>query len=344
MLFFRSRESRWNMFDVVVVITAMLETIAHWLQYASPEAPLASRFRGVVGKFSMLRIIRLVRAIRVSRAIRLSRFMRELRVMVYSLAGAMKSLAWSVVFMVIVFLMFGVFFTDGTVSYCAREENSRASTESLRHYFGKLYSATVTLFMSMSGGLDWSEVWESLSPLPSEYKFGFLAFITFAILALLNIVTAVFVETAMQRSQNDRELMVQQEVECKLQYVETLQRVFQELDHDASGTLTLDEFEKQIQDENILSYLSAIDLDINEVRILLPLLDLDQNGEVDIDEFITGCLRLKGGAKSIDMAILQYQIEWILHNISTLHHEVVDHHDAGGKPTVLVEDMEVQRG
>jgi hypothetical protein len=178
--------------------------------------------------------------------------------------------------------------------------------------------------MAMSGGVDWADIWEALSPLPSEYKFGFLLFVTFATLALLNIVTAVFVESAMQRSQCDRELLVQQEMEQKVEYVETLQRVFEELDNDGSGTLTLDEFERQIQDENILTYLRALDLDIDQVRILLPLLDVDQNGEVDIEEFITGCLRLKGGAKSLDMAILHYQIEWILHKLGTLDRLVVE--------------------
>merc|ERR550537_2016635 len=91
-----------------------------------------------------------------------------------------------------------------------------------------------------------------------------------------------------------------------------------ELDSNDSGTLTLDEFEKQIQDENVLTFLSTLELDIDQVRTLLMLLDVDQNGEVDIEEFITGCLRLKGGAKSLDMAILQYQIEWILHNVEAL--------------------------
>merc|ERR1719335_1482575 len=95
-------------------------------------------------------------------------------------------------------------------------------------------------------------------------------------------------------------------------------RVFEELDTNHSGSLSLEEFEQHIQDENILAYLSTLELDINQVRTLLTLLDLDQNGEVDIEEFVSGCLRLKGGAKSMDMAILQYQIEWILHNLGNL--------------------------
>lgn len=318
--FFRSRERAWNILDLFIVTVAVLESISHRLPASFYDR---TSFQAFLGKFSMLRIVRLLRVIRFTRAIRVCRFFKELRVMVYSLAGAMKSLAWAIVLMLIILLIFGVFFTDGVTSFAltAKKEPLRAlpaDAEEMARYFGSIPHTTVSLYMAMSGGVDWGEIYETLSPLPFEYKFTFLIFITFSVMALLNIVTAVFVESAMQRSQTDRELIVQMEQETKLQFVDTMQRVFEELDQNGSGTLTLDEFEMQIQDENILSYLSSLDLEIDQVRTLLTLLDRDQNGEVDIEEFITGCLRLKGGAKSLDMAILQYQIEWMMHNVEDM--------------------------
>merc|ERR1719158_894452 len=92
-----------------------------------------------------------------------------------------------------------------------------------------------------------------------------------------------------------------------------MEQVFEELDTNDSGALSLGEFEKHIEDEK----LAAFDLDVSQVRTLFTLLDVDRTGEVDLDEFVSGCLRLKGGAKSLDMAILKYQVEWILHNIIT---------------------------
>jgi len=243
--------------------------------------------------------------------------------MVHSLTGAMKPLAWSVVLMCIILLIFGVYLTEGTIALCIEKGAwcGEAGNE-LVEQFGTLSAASLSLYMAMTGGQDWGEIWASLQPLPVEYQIGFLIFLTFAVLALLNVVTAVFVETAMQQSQRDRELLVQQEVEQKVEFVETMQRVFEELDTNGSGTLSLEEFEQQMDDENVLTFLSTLELDIDQVRTLLTLLDLDQNGEVDIEEFITGCLRLKGGAKSLDMAILQYQVEWILHNTAALNEKM----------------------
>merc|ERR1712007_43332 len=167
----------------------------------------------------------------------------------------------------------------------------------------------------MGGGEDWGVFLDSLEPLPIEYSILFLTFITFAILSLLNVVTAVFVNTAMQRSQNDRELAVQQEIESKDELTAIVQQVFIELDTNHSGALSLEEFEKHVEDEKIMAYLRTRGIDIGQVRNLFALLDVDQTGDVDMDEFVQGVLRLKGGATSMDLAVLTYQVEWIVHNM-----------------------------
>jgi len=320
--FFYARERLWNIFDIVVVSTTVLETVARWHQYA--EASMTD-FRAFAGKFAALRIVRLLRIVRSTRAIRANRFVRELSIMVCSLMGAMKPFLWSVVLLNAVLLIFSVFFVDGTISFAVQHgpEAQGDVTANLGRFFGTLTTGTTSLYMAMTGGVDWEEIWQALMPMPLEYRVVFLAFITFGILALMNVITAVFVETAMQRSASDQDLRVQTEVEKKVDFVQSMQRVFEELDTNASGTLTLEEFERQMEDENVLTFLSTLELDIDQVRTLLTLLDRDQNGEVDIDEFITGCIRLKGGAKSLDMAILQYQVEWMLYNVASLHSSLV---------------------
>jgi len=326
--FLRTREWLWNLFDIFVVLTAVLESISRWHQFAACSM---TGLRTFAGKFSMFRIVRLLRIVRGTRAIRMSRFIRELSIMVYSLTGAMKPLFWSVVLMNTVLLIFAVFFVDGTIVYSVQlGAGDPGSLGDLSGFFETLPQATTSLYMAMSGGVDWNDIWQALKPLSGEYRLVFIIFITFAILALLNVVTAVFVETAVQRSQNDQELRVQQEVERKVDFISSMQRVFEELDTNGSGTLTLEEFERQMQDENVLTFMSTLELDIDQVRTLLTLLDRDQNGEVDIDEFVAGCIRLKGGAKSLDMAILQYQVEWMLHNLASLSQSIYDHFGVGG--------------
>jgi len=315
-VFFRSRERLWNVFDIVVVVTAFLESIARWHQYGVASL---TPFRTFAGKFSFLRVFRVLQIIRRTRAIRMSRFARELNIMVYSLSSAMKPLLWSVVLLVAFLLVFAVFLADGAVAATVQAlPAERPNLAELSQYFGSLPLAALSLYEAMTGGVDWNDIWMPLGVLDPTYRLSFLIFITLAILSLMNVVTAVFVETAIQRSANDGSMRVQKELDNKAEFVSNMQRVFEELDTNSSGTLTLEEFEKQMEDENVLTFMSTLELDIDQVKTLLCLLDRDQNGEVDVDEFITGCIRLKGGAKSLDMAILQYQVEWIVYNMAWL--------------------------
>lgn len=313
---FLSREKGWNLFDCFVVLTAVVEVLVHWYEILSGTVSFARAF---LRKLTMLRIIRLLRVISHTRAAGVIRFIRELRLMVFSITGTLKSLTWAIVLLTIILLVFGVFFTDGAVTYLVQNPGlSTESTSDLRLHFGSLTKATVTLYMAMSGGEDWGNVFRILQRLPGEYQWAFLGFITFAILALLNVVTAVFVEAAMKVYENDKELVVLEEMESKKEFVQVMQQVFQELDTNDSGALSLDEFEKHIEDAKLTAFLSSVGLDVSEVCTLFSLLDVDRTGEVDLDEFVQGCLRLKGGAKSMDMAILKYQVEWILHNVMSM--------------------------
>jgi len=87
--------------------------------------------------------------------------------------------------------------------------------------------------------------------------------------------------------------------------------IFEELDADRSGQISLDELKKFIESPTIATYFSALDLNITEVRTLFSLIDVDRSGTIDRDEFIWGCLRLKGDAKSLDLALLQYDVKGI---------------------------------
>jgi len=337
--FFLSRGRAWNVFDMFVVLTVLCEALTSWVDTDSSRASGARIF---LRKFAMLRILRLLRVIRSTHAIKVIWFIRELRLMVYSLTGTAKSLGWSLVLLLIILLVFGVFFTDGAITYCVLSENMASqSTAELRRYFGSMPDAVVSLYMAMSGGEDWGNIMVSLDPLPPEYRFFFLVFITFAVLALLNVVTAIFVETAMQMSQNDKELVVMEELKSKDEFVAVMQQVFEELDTNDSGALSLEEFEKHIEDEKIVAFLSSMGLDVSQVRTLFTLLDVDRTGEVDLEEFVSGCLRLRGGAKSLDMAILKFQVDWILHNFRSMDTYVreclglmlIDSTSGGNSPT-----------
>merc|ERR1712113_259032 len=86
-----------------------------------------------------------------------------------------------------------------------------------------------------------------------------------------------------------------------------MEKLFDELDHDASGAISLDELEAHMQDPKLTAYFSALHLDVTQVKKLFHLIDLDKSGSIEREEFIFGCMSLKGTAKNLDVAILQYE-------------------------------------
>merc|ERR1711972_1033221 len=95
-------------------------------------------------------------------------------------------------------------------------------------------------------------------------------------------------------------------------------------DVDGSGYINGDEMEFFLADPCLNLYLESIDIFPNDARSLFRLLDRDSSGEVSIDEFCEGCLRLKGEAKSFDIHCMIYNNEKSQHRLDMIMKQLSD--------------------
>merc|ERR1719271_785286 len=93
-----------------------------------------------------------------------------------------------------------------------------------------------------------------------------------------------------------------------------MEEIFEEMDEDAKGTICLKEFEDKLQDERVQAYFNVLKLDVSDARVLFHLLDNDNSDEVGIDEFLEGCYKLQGVSRSLDMKIMQYEVQQLTIN------------------------------
>jgi hypothetical protein len=84
--------------------------------------------------------------------------------------------------------------------------------------------------------------------------------------------------------------------------VAQLRRLFKLTDVDNSQELSWDEFTEQLHSRQMVEYFKAVDLSMTEAESLFRLLDTDNSGCIDIEEFVRGCLRLRGPARSVDLS------------------------------------------
>jgi len=305
--FWKTEDFSWNCLDLGIVLLGILDCIFMLLDFsAGDESPVVAR------ESTVLRVLRVVRLVKVMRIVRVLRFFRELRLMIFSIMNSMVSLLWVILILGLMFYMFGISFTAAAYQYLDTPQRWRdEDNETLVKSFGTLGRSVVALYMAMSGGNDWEMYYECLSSVGAFYQILFLVFITFALFAVVNIVTGVFVDSALTANTFDKTMMVAQELEAKKMKLEAMREVFEELDNNGNGTFSAQEFEMRISDERVAAYMSSLKLDVSDAKALFTLLDHDASDEVSIDEFVQGCLRLQGDATNLDAKIMQYEVKYL---------------------------------
>merc|ERR1712073_140756 len=75
--------------------------------------------------------------------------------------------------------------------------------------------------------------------------------------------------------------------------------------------MTLEMFEKNMNDERVEAFFHALDIKIYDAWTLFRLLGEDTSQPIDLDVFIGGCLQLKGPATAINLQELAKEVHWI---------------------------------
>merc|ERR1719161_2203914 len=102
----------------------------------------------------------------------------------------------------------------------------------LKTHFGSFFQTIFTLFQSISGGMDWGGPAEALLPAGWAYTTVFCLYISVTVVAVLNVVTGIFVESAMKSAQHDRHTVIQDHLAAKQNFTEDVREIFNEADTD----------------------------------------------------------------------------------------------------------------
>mmetsp|Transcript_88174 Transcript_88174/g.222541 ORF Transcript_88174/g.222541 Transcript_88174/m.222541 type:complete len:572 (+) Transcript_88174:113-1828(+) len=305
--FMKSLENYWyelpqrlkysNIMDFAIVVTSILDTFI--LQ------PLGS---GGSARFvSMLRFVRLLRLVRL---VRLFKIFKELWLVANGLINAMKTLLWVCVMIFIVCYIAGIFTTlmIGHNDHLY-DPYFRSSGWDHEIFFATVPRSVFTLFQVVT--LDqWSDgvARHVIKNQPGMIAF-FLVLICIVTFGLLNIIVGVVVENALSTAAKDQNKIKKAKDRDRQMVFNQLREIFEDADLDNSGTLTYEEVEVAISKPEIYNKLRMIDFPVDDPQQIFALLDYDDSGELTIDEFITGCLRMKGTAKSKDLLVAQVALD-----------------------------------
>jgi hypothetical protein len=311
--FFVNQDGGWNLLDVFVVSYSIVDMLQ----------PIAN--------IGWLRSLRFLRTVKVLRTFRVIRFLRELRMMLQCLLGSLSSLFWSIVMLLLVLYMFSLIFVQNVAAYFAETESiDPVLEEKLMEDFGSVQRSMLTLYKSCSSGEDWGKYHDEFRKTGTFNTYLFIFFVAFIQIALLNIVTGIFVENAMRHAEPDREAAAMTMRKNEAQLVRELRVILTDFDKDRNGHITPDEFETDSKaGVQLRHYLRGLGIDLHDAVMFFKLLGnaSDDNG-VDIDSFVQGCLRMRGNATALDLQTLIFELRVMRRSQADLLKEIS--HRLGG--------------
>eukprot|EP00913_Durusdinium_trenchii_P016184 g15209.t1 len=297
--FFCDEDWAWSLLDFFIVATSLFELVSFILQVVSNIS--GSTNMSGISSLKAFRIIRLTRLLKTVRLMRIFRFVLALRMLVTSIFHTLKSLFWALVLLLLIVYVFAVLFVQAVQDYL---EESRDLLDDLELracelYFQSLGHTMITLFMSISGGVSWENALLPLMKMSPLWVGCFIFFVAFTYFAVLNVITAVFCESAIEKN-----------------HLQKVRNLFARLGANAdSGSITFSMLESQINSPAVHEYFTSLGLDIWDAWTFFRLLDADGGGEVEVEEFLMGCLRLRGPATAIDMGKVLRDQNWVVQTL-----------------------------
>jgi len=309
--FFVKKDLYWDYFDLFVVSISCGEAVASLVKLLNDPT-------GQAGTFAYMRILRIIRVCRAVRILRILRFLRPLRLLVASMAYTAKSLLWAFLLLCVIVYMFAVAFQQATSEYLSEQglyDSTDKDAMALRTHFSTFGRCCFSFFgVAVFSGME--VLTQSLAVMHWSYAAAFIFYICIVRFALMNVMTGAFCSKAIENARNDHDGMVQAQIEAKESYVQLLKSLFDEIDTDHTHHLTLGQLQQAIKNPKVQAFFSALDLDETDAWTIFKFLDAEQRGSLDIDEFVQGCLHVRGNVSNIEFKKMMFENEGIK---QTLH-------------------------
>eukprot|EP00931_Biecheleriopsis_adriatica_P072691 TRINITY_DN4710_c0_g1_i2.p1 TRINITY_DN4710_c0_g1~~TRINITY_DN4710_c0_g1_i2.p1 ORF type:complete len:584 (+),score=75.80 TRINITY_DN4710_c0_g1_i2:45-1796(+) len=311
--FFRLVNPRlgWNVFDSCIVTTGLIDEMLVSSMISLPEV-------------STIRVLRLLRLVRVLRVVRTLQAFRDLRIIVNGVLSSAKPLFWCVILLTLIMFTFSLIVMHA-ISYhlgSNLEEGGEPSKllQGSEPYFGTMLQSMYTCYSMITGGVDWNDASAPLLEIHPALGFIVSIYIMFSMLCVLNVITTVFVDKANTVSKSDLDNRVMDATHEKQKWMKDMKVIFNENDIDGSAALTRHEFMAYVEDPHVQFYLESLGLAVDKrnAQDLFSLIDIDDSGTLDLEEFVEGCSQFVGAARQLDIARLRQEFHELRKQIERL--------------------------
>jgi uncharacterized membrane protein len=286
--YFMGSDWKSNLLDLTILIASGLSLLTLVVPTANYQNLSWSR---------MLKLLRVLKALRV---VKVMKEARSLRTILNSLACSLSTLFWSMTVVTLFLFMFSIFFVLQTASEL-NQLGETDSTKLLMEYFGGIWTSMITLLGATLGGMDWMDIYNVLKEFGALNSLVFLLCIIVVQVMIVNIITGMFVETAIESMEKTREQQALEHVKEERMQERDLHVFLDQIDSDGDGRLDAKEWEQMQHTPLAHSIFEIVGLRNYDACAYFDILsNVSADKKVNINEFVQGCMRLKGPASCFD--------------------------------------------
>lgn len=284
----------------------------------------------LVGGDADLQSLSVLRILRLMRLARIVKLVRSFKPFVLVIQGVVQAIATTVnvfVLLIFIFYVFAIFLTEhaGRVDPdlypgYSKSEEVIDEQEVMANYnpylcFGSMGTSMLTLF-NMAIMAEWAEIVK-----PIAYKQGpayiavFLLFAMLVAFGVMNVMIGMIVDSVVAESRRLDEECNQKEKLLKLNNLEKVQKLLEEMDSNHDENIDIEELTAAMKSSQVLhDLLKTINLPTAwNAQELLDMLDNSGDGELQKAEFTTSFFRLLDSDDFQQICIMQASINQVKH-------------------------------
>lgn len=278
-------------FQVVYTIECALRLMAERTDYLWNKWNLIDLFTTIFGWLGVILsssaymiVLRVIRVIRLVRIGRLVISMPELYILLSGMTTSVKPILFGSFTLITVILVWSIVVVELLHPIISGMEFPSCSSCDMA--FNGVYSAALTIFSTVVAGDSWGLISIPLAK-AEPWTMIILFFIIMTVsIGVLNLILAVIVERAAEARENDHERKQRCAEEQRQKDLQELVLICDRLDHDGSGTLSLQEmldgFDGDVGFQNLMQ---RMQLNRTDMETVFRALDDDASGELEYLEF-----------------------------------------------------------
>merc|ERR1719223_2026621 len=184
----------------------------------------------------------------------------------------MGVLFWSATLLLVVQVMMALFLQVMLEPFLLSDGPPQQAKDEVFMYYGTFTRSTLTMFEITLG--NWMPPCRALvENVHESYMIFFLCHKLIIGFSVVTVISGVFIQETFKVATTDDKIMLMQKERSAKTHRQKMMSLFEHADVDFDGSLTIEEFNRVVNDPQVKTWLSSMGLDVDDVDTLFRLID-----------------------------------------------------------------------